>query len=303
MDNIIKLETISQLHEGIGYEKTNHPIVSVIDLSKIRPDALPGNTKILQELYSVTLKEVKCGFLRYGRKKFDFQEGTLLCVSPDQVITIEHEPEENSHDNHKGWALYFHPDLIRRSSLGRKIHEYTFFSYDTEEALHLSDKEREILIYIFQKIDQEINTNIDSFTQDLIISNIELLLNYCKRFYSRQFIMRNRINHDIAVKFEYFIKEYINSGRLEAEGIPSVKYCGEEMALSPNYLSDLLKKETGKNTQEHIHYHVMEKAKTLLLSSDKSVSEIAYELGFEYPQYFSKLFKARAGITPGNYRK
>ncbi len=299
MKDIIRIESISELHEHAGFEKPEHPLVSVINFSDFSLPAADKPLKVVIDLYSVTLKDFPCG-LKYGRKVVDFQEGALLCMAPGQVITFEgsHEAGQAA-----GWGLFFHPDLLRESFSAVNIDMYTFFSYESDEALHLSDQEKENLKSIIAKIKHECSLNIDSYTNELISSNIILLLNYCKRYYGRQFITRSSLNCGIVQDFNRFLKTYTDSGQLKESGVPSVKYCAENMSLSPNYLSDLLKKETGKNTQEHIHYHVMEKAKTLLLNSEKTVSEIAYELGFEYPQYFSKLFKSRTGITPGKYRE
>jgi AraC-like DNA-binding protein len=223
----------------------------------------------------------------------------LHCTAPEQVITFERKKEANSSE---GWGLYFHPELIRNTALGKKINEYSFFSYAENEALHLSEQEKQTLLSILKQMENEYNTNIDHYSHDLIISNIELLLNYCRRFYGRQFITRTNQNKDVIVRFERFVTDYFNSPKLKNIGIPTVKYCAEAMNLSPNYFSDLLKSETGKNTQEHIHYHLLEKAKTILVSSDKSINEIAYELGFEYPQSFSKFFKKKVGVSPSLFR-
>jgi AraC-like DNA-binding protein len=239
--------------------------------------------------------------IRYGRQQYDFQEGTLMFLAPGQII----EPVEESGDldsSADGWVLIFHPDLIRRSPLARKMREYSFFSYDSHEALHLSDQERRMVNGIVKAIEHEYSQNIDDHSQELIISNIELLLNHCKRFYGRQFITRTNANKDVVARFEEFLKTYFESDKPESHGLPSVKQCAAEMGYSPNYLSDLLRKETGKNTQEHIHFTMIEKAKNLLLGTEEPVYRIAYSLGFEYPQHFSKLFKNKTGMSPAEYR-
>jgi len=235
----------------------------------------------------------------YGRQPFDHQEGTLHCTAPEQIITFDRKRDTGSSE---GWGLYFHPELLRNSNLGKKIHEYSFFNYEVNEALHLSDEEKQTLFSILKQMENEYNTNIDHYSQELIISNIELFLNYCKRFYGRQFITRTNQNKDLIVKFENFLSEYFNSDKLKTSGIPSVKHCAEVMNLSANYFGDLLKSETGKNAQEHIHYFLLEKAKNLLVSSEKGINEIAYILGFEYPQNFSKLFKKKVGVSPTDFR-
>jgi AraC-like DNA-binding protein len=294
---VYKVQTISELHEIAGFEKPKHPLVTVIDYSKVNVNDTPESGSFVCSFYSVNFKK-HCDFI-YGRQAFDHKEGTLLCTAPEQVITFNREKEANSSE---GWGLYFHPELLRNTAFGKKINEYSFFSYAENEALHLSEQEKQTLLSILKQMENEYNTNIDHYSHDLIISNIELLLNYCRRFYGRQFITRTNQNKDVIVRFEEFITDYFNSQKLKNNGIPTVKYFAEAMNLSPNYFSDLLKSETGKNTQEHIHYHLLEKAKTKLVNSNLSINEIAYELGFEYPQNFSKLFKKKVGVSPTLYR-
>jgi AraC-like DNA-binding protein len=294
---IYKVETIDQLHEIGGLEKPRHPLLSVIDYSKIEVEDGPESGSFMCSFYSVNFKK-HCSFL-YGRQKFDHGEGTLHCTAPEQLIAFDRTKEAGSTE---GWGLYFHPELIRNSALGDKIKEYGFFTYSENEALHLSDQEKNTLIAILKQLKKEYHTNIDHYSNELIISNIELLLNYCKRFYGRQFITRTNQNKDILSRFETFISSYFNSDDLKTKGIPSVKYCAEKMNLSPNYFSDLLRSETGKTTQDHIHYYLLDKAKNLLVNSDLSIAEIAYELGFEYAQNFSKLFKKKTGLSPTLYR-
>jgi len=296
-DIAYKVQTIGQLHAIAGFEKPKHPLVTVIDYSKVDVNKGPESGSFICSFYSVNFKR-NCDFI-YGRHAFDHQEGTLLCTAPEQIITFNRKKEPNSTE---GWGLYFHPELIRNTALGKKISEYSFFSYAENEALHLSEQEKHILLSILKQMENEYNTNIDHYSHDLIISNIELLLNYCRRFYGRQFITRTNQNKDVIVRFEEFITEYFKSDKLKNNGLPTVKNCAAAMNLSPNYFSDLLKSETGKNTQEHIHYYLLEKAKTLLVNSDKSINEIAYELGFEYPQSFSKFFKKKVGISPTVFR-
>jgi AraC-like DNA-binding protein len=298
MKNIVyKVETIDQLHQIAGLEKPRHPLISVIDYSKVNVEDGPESGSFVCSFYTVNFKK-HCSFL-YGRQKFDHKEGALHCTAPEQIITFDRNEEKVTIE---GWGLYFHPELIRNSALGDKMHEYGFFTYGENEALHLSDQEKNTLVTILKQLKNEYHTNIDLYSNELIISNIELLLNYCKRFYGRQFITRTNQNKDIITRFEKFITGYFNSEELKTKGIPSVKYCAEMMNLSPNYFSDLLRSETGKNTQDHIHYYLMEKAKNLLVNSDLSISEIAYELGFEYSQNFSKLFKKKAGVSPSLFR-
>jgi len=294
---IYKVETISELHEIGGFDKPKHPLVTVIDYSKVNINNGPESGSFVCGFYSVNFKN-NCSFL-YGRQAFDHQGGTLHCSAPEQVITYDQKTNIGSTE---GWGLHFHPELIRNTAFGNKISEFTFFTYAEIEALHLSEQEENTLISILKQIETEYNTNIDHYTHNLIISNIELLLNYCTRFYNRQFITRTNQNKDVICRFEKFILDYFNSNKIKNNGIPTVKYCAEAMNLSPNYFSDLLKSETGRNTQEHIHYHLLEKAKILLANSNQSINEIAYDLGFEYPQNFSKLFKKKIGKSPTLYR-
>ena len=250
--------------------------------------------------YTIMLKSNPCGRLKYGREYCDFEEGTLVCIAPNQVGYIDNEGEEQN--KVEGWGLFFHPDLIRGTSLGNKMKEYSFFSYEVNEALHVSEKEKQTLYDCITKIETELSQNIDHHSRNLIVSNIELLLNYCVRYYDRQFITRKNKSQDILIKFENVLTDYFQSGKLKGNGLPTVKYCAEQLFLSSNYLSDLLKKETGKNAQDHIHHYLIEEAKNSLLNSKATVSEIAFNLGFEYPQYFSKLFKSKTGKTPAEYR-
>ena len=299
MDNIINIDNITQLCEALQQNKPKHPLVTVVDFSKVDFEN-HGNVKVSTGFYTIMLKNQCPGALRYGRNYYDFQDGTLVFIAPNQVITME-DPEETEEEI-KGWGLYFHPELIRGSSLNSKMKDYSFFSYDLHEALHLSEDEKEKLGSIVKDIENELENNIDKHSKTLIVSSIELLLNYCNRFYDRQFITRTENNKDLIGRFDELLNQYIHSDKLSTLGLPTVKYCAEQMHLSANYLSDLLKKETGKNTTEHIQYQVVELAKDKLLGSTAPVSEIAYDLGFEYPQYFSKLFKKNTGMSPAEYR-
>lgn len=303
MGDIIRIESISQIHEMIGYEKPEHPLITIINPSKIKSlntDIL--SSRVVTNLYSISLKNgLECQII-YGRKHYDFQEGSLMFMAPEQTIIPIEAPDISNQPDWNGWVLLFHPDLIRKSSLMGKMKNYSFFSYDSFEALHISEQERINVSNIIKTIKHEFSQNLDYHSQDLIVSNLELLLNYCKRYYGRQFLTRTNINKDIVIKFEAFLQACFDASDLEIHGLPSVKSCAGEMGYSPNYLSDLLKKETGKNTIEHIHFHLIEKAKNLLLGSEMPVNRIAYSLGFEYPQYFSKLFKNKTGKSPAEYR-
>jgi len=295
----IRIESISKLHELIGYEKPKHPLLTLIDYSKIKPMVSTKDLFITTNFYSISLKNGSSCKTRYGRQYYDFQEASLVFLSPEQAIYIE---DESSEEESTGWNLCFHPDLIYKSQLGRRMNEYMYFKYNVDEALHLSNQEKQKITRIVYDIENEFSQNIDMFSHELIISYLELFLNHCKRFYGRQFITRTKVNKEVVVKFERFLECYFDSEKLKLNGVPRVKFFAEKMGYSPNYLSDLLKKETGKNTQEHIHFHLIERAKNMLIGTEKSVNVIAYELGFEYPQHFSKLFKNKTGMSPIEYR-
>jgi AraC-like DNA-binding protein len=299
MSKIIHIETISELSKILGLPHVKHPLATVVDFSKY-DDKFTSGVKLSAGFYSIMFKNFCGNKIKYGQKPYDFQEGSLICIAPRQVVTFD-EPVEKREDA-AGWGLFFHPDLIRGTSLGRIIREYTFFSYDTNEALHLSGKEKQVLNDCVDKIDSELNENIDRHSQALIISNIQVLLNYCSRYYERQFITRRIENKDILIRVEELLKDYFKSPGLDDRGLPSVKTLADKVNLSPGYLSDLLKKETGMNAKDQIHFYLIEEAKTLLLSTNQSVSELAFSLGFEYPQYFSRLFKSKTGMTPGEFR-
>ncbi|SEJ56274.1 Helix-turn-helix domain-containing protein [Cyclobacterium xiamenense] len=296
------INSISQAHTVMGLAKPKHPLVSVVKTSAFKPSIDFRSVKVINHLYQITLKHIGCGNLVYGKNSYDYQEGTLVFTAPGQVTIWDAEmPIQTDADS--GWTLAFHPDLIRKSNLANKIDTYSFFQYDVNEALHLSDDERKTLEEILDKIEMEYSQNLDRHSQNLIISNIELLLDYCIRFYDRQFYTRSNLNVDVVSRFENLLKDYYKTDKVIDLGIPSVKYCALELNLSTNYLSDLLKKETGKTAQEHIHLFVIEKAKNHLLNSSNSISEIGYKLGFEYPQHFSNLFKSKTGFSPSEYRK
>ena len=301
MKEIIKLNTISETHHFLGLEKPKHPLISVLRIGNLIKDFKVDNVKYALNLYQISLKD-NCPFtiVNYGRNSYDYQEGTMVFTAPNQVLEFTKEAVA---DVDKGWTLVFHPDLIRKSELGKKIENYSFFAYASNEALHLSDEERKTVTEIVEKIEKEFSNNIDAHSQTLIISNLELLLNYCVRFYDRQFFTRTNLNQDITSQFEQLLKDYYKQGKQLELGIPSVQYCGEAMNMSPKYLSDLLRKETGQSTQDHIHQYIIEKAKNRLLNSNESASEIAYDLGFEYPQYFSKIFKKKTTMSPNKFRQ
>ncbi|OEK06239.1 helix-turn-helix domain-containing protein [Roseivirga misakiensis] len=302
MSNTIIINSIGQAHQAVGLVKPKHPLVSVVYVRDIKTVSDFRDVRVINNLYQIGLKSSnQCGELRYGKNSYDYEEGTLVFTAPGQVTEFKGEVEVGNQDM-EGWTLLFHPDLIRKSSLSDKINQYTFFSYDVTEALHLSDEERRTIEELLDKIIKEYSQNLDRHSQHLIVSNIELLLDYCRRFYDRQFYTRTNLNSDIVSKFERLLKEYYRNDRAINSGLPNVTFCANELSLSASYLSDLLKKETGKTTHEHIHLFVVNKAKNILLNSSHPVSEIAYSLGFEYPQHFSNLFKSKTGFSPRDYR-
>ena len=299
MKYLIHLQTITDLHKLFNLGNSFHPLVTVLDFSKVT-EQVKQNSKITTDFYSIMFKNYCKNHVKYGRKAIDFQEGNLICIAPNQVVEIDNEVEER--EDKMGWGLFFHPDLIRSTSLNEKIKNNSFFHYEVSEALHLSDKEKNILLECVQKIQTELQENIDVHSQYIIVSTIELLLNYCSRFYGRQLITRGQNNKSIIAQIENLLTQYFAVNKINEQGLPTVKYLADKVHLSPSYLSDLLKKETGKNAQEHIHFYLIEEAKNLLLNSEKNVNEIAFDLGFEYPQYFNKLFKKKTGKTPMEYR-
>lgn len=299
MSNFVHLETITEMFRLLPGASVRHPLVAVIDFSKYREEINSG-VKMTSGCYSIMFKNHCVNKIKYGQRSIDFQDGSLVCIGPRQVIELDEPSKDKAEIN--GWGVFFHPDLLRGTSLAQSIKEYTFFSYEINEALHLSDKEKATLNEIVQKIDLEIAENTDNHSQTLIVSNLELLLNYCRRYYDRQFITRKTVNTTILAKVDNVLTRYFQAGNLREEGLPTVKYLAGEVNLSANYLSDLLKRETGMNAQDRIHYYLIEEAKILLLSTGKTVGELAYSLGFEYPQYFSRLFKSKTGMTPLEFR-
>lgn len=296
MENkIVQLETVDDYNKLLGAE-TLHPLVSVIDLSQSHPIRHARHTF---GFYAVFLKEVRCGDLIYGRHTYDYQEGTLVCLAPGQVIGVADNGETFQP---KGWALLFHPDLIRGTSLGQRMKEFGFFSYEVNEALHLSESERRLVVDSLHKIRHELEHAIDRHSKRLIATSIELLLDYCLRFYERQFITRQHVNHDVLVRFERMLDEWFSTDRMRREGLPTVRQCAAELCLSPNYFGDLVKRETGKTAQEYIRLRLIDAAKEHLADPQRSVSQVAYDLGFQYPQHFTRLFKRVTGLTPVEYR-
>lgn len=295
MEEIVKLENVAAYNKMRGVE-TLHPLVTVLDLSKAIP--MPAQTFNFG-LYAVYLKELNCGELKYGRSHYDYQDGTLVFIAPGQVMGVQPGVKTFAP---KGWALLFHPDLIKGTSLGKHIHDYSFFSYDVKEALHLSDKERQLVLDCFAKIEYELQHTIDKHSKKLIASNLELFLNYCTRFYDRQFITRDNAHKGILERFENLLNDYYTSDQPATIGLPSVAFCADALNLSPNYFGDLIKKETGRSAQEYLQSKIIDVAKERIFDINRSVSEIAYDLGFKYPQHFTRLFKQKVGVSPNEYR-
>lgn len=295
MEQSINFKTVNQ-YNVFNNHTTLNPLVSVIDFSKA---SLRTGSRMNFELYCIFLKEVKCGNLKYGCTNYDYEEGTLVFISPGQVIDIENKTD---YYQPMGHGLVFHPDLIKGTALSTMLEDYHFFSYSTNEALHLSTEERNLVLDCFQKIQYELTHSLDKHSKKLISSNIELFLNYCERFYDRQFISRENTNKGILERFESHLNTYFNSEKPTLIGLPSVSYFAQELNLSPNYFGDLIKKETGRSAQEYIQNKTIDIAKDKIYDINKSINQIADEMGFKYPQHFSRLFKKKVGITPNEFR-
>lgn len=295
MDNIIKLDSVDTYNKLFGLE-TKHPLVNVVDLSKAT--TWPESFTINYGVYALFLKDTKCGDIIYGRQPYDYQEGTIVSFAPGQVASGRMSP--GVHPSAHG--VLFHPDLIRGTALGQEIRNYTFFSYDTREALHLSEQERHTVMDCLNKIEAELDRTIDKHSRRLITANIGLLLDYCMRFYERQFATRSVVNSDMVARFERLLDDYFDSGLAQKEGLPTVKYFADKVCLSANYFGDMIRRQTGQTASEYIQRKIIGRAKEYLLSSDMTMSQIAYELGFQYPQHMSRMFKRVAGCTPNEFR-
>ena len=294
--NITKINSIKELHSFMGLPSPLNPLITIIDHSSTTDYKQSQNEKLLLEFYNISIKRSFKGKLKYGKNHYDFDDGTMSFIAPNQIISVDSDGNRNS----DGWSLFFHPDLIRQYPLGKLIKNYGFFSYTVNEALHLSDQEEKTIEAIVQNIQKEINSRLDNFSQDVIVSNLELLLSYCNRFYSRQFITRKMSTNDLLTKFENILDKYFTDN--SDLTLPTVEKLATELNVSSSYLSDMLRNLTGQNTQQHIHEKLIERAKEILTTTNLTVSEIAYQLGFEYPQSFSKLFKSKTNLTPIEYR-
>ena len=300
MELIYPINSISKYNADSNNE-TLHPLVTVIDFSKagMRDWGNVETVKFQYGMYCIFLKDVKCGDMKYGRHNYDYQAGTLVFFAPGQVMEMNKpaEPYQPA-----GFGLVFHPDFLLGTELGKHIRNYKFFDYETNEALHLSDSERKMILDCFAKIEFELKQPIDKHSKKLIASNIELFLDYCQRFYDRQFITRDNVNRGILEKFETLLNTYFESDQPQRIGIPSVAYFASELHLSANYFGDLIKKETGQSAKDYLQNKTIEHAKKILFETDKTVNEIAFDLGFKYPQHFTRLFKQQLGQTPKAYR-
>jgi AraC-like DNA-binding protein len=293
---IVDIESISDLHDMVKRPRPRHPLISVVDHTEFYAERPDHKSLYRFGFYTISCKKFH-GLLYYGKSQYDFREGSLMFTAPGQVLGAGPDC-----DVYAGWALFIHPDLLHGTALGKKMHQYSFFHYEVNEALHISEEEDKIIKDCVDKIAREYMQVIDKHTQSLIVSNVELLLNYCNRFYDRQFYTRAKVNSDVVQRFEILLKEYFAQSNLIEAGLPPVTWFASRLNLSPNYLSDLLQKSTGKSTVEHIHLELVDKAKSLLLGTEESISEIAYELGFEHPSHFTKIFKAKTGKSPSEYR-
>lgn len=295
MNEITKLDTVQHYCDLFGIEAL-HPLISIVDCDKMSPIR---HGRRLYNLYAVLLKDTDCGTMSYGRSLYDYEKGTVLFAAPGQVMGADDDGELHQP---AGWALVFHPELLRGTPLASMMKDYTYFSYNANEALHLSEHERRTITECMEKIQAELQYPIDKHSKSLIVDNVKLLLDYCIRFYDRQFITRKNANKDILTRFENLVEDYLVTNASAEKGMLSVQYCADKLCLSASYLGDLLKKETGISALKHIQQKMLDVAKERVFDTSKSISEIAYELGFQYPQHFSRWFKKMAGCTPKEYR-
>ncbi|GAB3219564.1 helix-turn-helix domain-containing protein [Spirosoma arcticum] len=296
-----RIETITDYHRLLGLPKPEHPLISVIDLESFQRPSVDEAVIYIFEFYAISLKKNFHLRMKYGQQAHDFDEGVLFCMAPGQVLSLE--PNADVPHRPSGWMILVHPDFLWNTSLAKTIKQYEYFGYSVYEALHLSEKEETMITGIAQYMEQEYHTNIDKFSQAVIVAQLELLLTYADRFYQRQFITRQISNHKILDRLEIMLTAYFNSDDLLKKGLPTVQYVAETLNVSPNYLSGLLKALTGQSTQQHIHDKLIEKAKEKLSTTGLSVGEIAYELGFEHLPSFSKLFKSKTSFSPMEFRQ
>ena len=296
-----RIKTITQYHRLTGLPKPEHPLISVIDIESLRPQDMEGPISVVFDFYSIAVKNNLSTILKYGQQNCDFDEGVMFCTSPGQVLGIE--LDKDTKKKASGWMILIHPDFLWNTPLAKTVKQYQYFSYSVYEALYLSEKEETMITGIARYIEQEYHSNIDKFSQNVIIAQLEVILTYAERFYQRQFITRKISSHQIIGRLEDVLTEYFNGDILVKQGLPTVAYVAEALNVSPGYLSELLKALTGQSTQQHIHDKLIEKAKEKLSTTGLSVSEIAYELGFEHLPSFSKLFKAKTSLSPLEFRQ
>ncbi len=293
----LKISSISELHQILNVPKPLHPLISLVDNTKMGVNKYYLDRSFTLSFYKISYKFSDNGKMGYGQGYYDFNEGGMMFTAPNQVLATDEKAE------YFGYTLFIHPDFLRNYPLAKNIKKYGFFSYDTNEALHLSEKEKTLIVGILDNINDELNTAIDEISQDVIISYLEVLLNYSNRFYKRQFITRKVVNHDLLSKMEDILESYFNKQETLTKGLPTVEFLASELNLSTHYLSDMLRNLTGQNTQQHIHEKLIEKAKEYLTTTNFSVSEVAYQLGFEHSQSFNKLFKKKMNVTPLSYKQ
>lgn len=299
MKKTYRIETVEDYCKPHGIE-LQHPLVNIVDFSTLKPRPTEY-THFYYGVYAIFIKDTDCGELLYGRNKYDYKERSLVFLQPGQILELV--KNNTNHSKPKGWGLLFHPDLLLGTNLAKQMDDYSFFSYEVNEALHISEKERKMIMELFEKIHFEIDRPIDKHSRKLIVNNIQLFLDYCMRFYDRQFITREQMNKGILEKFETELNAYFKTDKAQRLGLPSVAYFADAVHLSPNYFGDLVKKETGKSAQEYIQLKLMNIAKNRILDVSKPISEIAYELGFSYPQHFTRMFKKSMGLSPSEYRR
>ncbi|WP_183560463.1 helix-turn-helix domain-containing protein [Mucilaginibacter sp. SP1R1] len=297
----LRIKSISEFHRLKKLPKPEHPLISVVNVATLKRGHETEPVNFVFDFYSISLKRNCNAKFKYGQQQYDFDEGTMFFISPNQIFGVE--PNKSDVSKQSGWMLLIHPDFLWNTSLAKKIKQCEYFDYSVHEALFLSEKEETIIAGVMQNIQQEYHSNIDKFSQNVIIAQLELLLTYSERFYERQFITRKISSHQLLTRLEAILSEYFNSEDLIKKGLPAVQDIAKELNVSPNYLSGLLKVLTGQSTQQHIHDRLIEKAKEKLSTTNLSVSEIAYELGFEHPQSFSKLFKTKTKLSPLEFRR
>jgi AraC family transcriptional activator of pobA len=290
--------SISELHRALDLPKPLHPLISLVDYSKVKSIPSEFETSLILNFYKISYKSNFYGKIKYGQSYYDFEEGGLFFISPNQILSSSLEEKK-----YAGYTLLIHPDFIKNYALGKNIKNYHFFSYSANEALHLSEKEKNLIFSVFENIEQELTASLDDFSQDVMISYIEVLLNYSNRFYKRQFITRKAVNCDLLEQVEHLLNSYFRDEMALVKGLPTVQYLSDELNVSPHYLSDVLRSLTGLNAQQHIHQRLIEEAKEVLSSTNLTVAEIAYRLGFERPQSFNKLFKNKTKMSPLVFRE